>query len=267
MTTQGNLRNNGERSMTQLAKVAAQPLISQGEIDDIQCIDLAVRTIHRDLTEAQGVDNTFRVALIQTRAIARLRQMLSDKLIDEFTELAGLPFGFMVDSNKDGSPKRYPRDVVRNCLIHALLYGLSPTGGEWGIIAGGMYITASGWEKLGGRLVNDLYIHLSVPEIKADEGVGLVAAHATFKVNGHEKTYRWAKGTTFDGRLCVRHNKGMMPTAVLTKARRQCLRQIASIVMGLDIPDDPIEPMGEAVRIEETGKPIPASGELFNDGK
>lgn len=83
----------------------------------------------------------FEKAHVVSNAIVELKALLTDEYMKPIMALQGNKLGFRTDKDKNGG---YGIEVVRNCLIEAVLMGLQPTGNQFNIIAGNTYPTKEG---------------------------------------------------------------------------------------------------------------------------
>lgn len=83
----------------------------------------------------------FQKAHTVSNAIVELEKLLDDNYMKPIMALQGTILGFKTD-------KVYPVDVVRRCLIEAVLKGLQPSNNEFNIIAGNMYGAKNGLKRL-----------------------------------------------------------------------------------------------------------------------
>lgn len=98
--------------------------------------------------------------------VTLLREALTEEVMDKvFMPLMNTKIGFMTDRtgkpDKRGNVKPlYSRDVVRDCIIDAVIIGLLPTGNQFNILAERMYPTKEGYtallKKLGVRYVIEI---------------------------------------------------------------------------------------------------------------
>lgn len=98
--------------------------------------------------------------------VTLLREALTDEVMDKvFMPLMNTKIGFMTD--RTGKPNKrgvtqplYTRDIVRDCIIDAVIIGLLPTGNQFNILAERMYPTKEGYtallKKLGVRYVIEI---------------------------------------------------------------------------------------------------------------
>lgn len=95
--------------------------------------------------------------------VTLLREALTNEVMDKvFMPLMNTKIGFMTDRTGKSNSKGqvlplYSRDIVRDCIIDAVIIGLLPTGNQFNILAERMYPTKEGYtallKKLGVRYV------------------------------------------------------------------------------------------------------------------
>lgn len=85
-----------------------------------------------------GFERAFQVS----SAIQDLKNLLTPEYMKPIMALQGNKLGFKTDKDKTGG---YPEEIVKTCLIEAVLTGFEPTGNQWNIISGSMYGTKEGF--------------------------------------------------------------------------------------------------------------------------
>jgi hypothetical protein len=81
--------------------------------------------------------------IVMAMAIKDLRDALSAEAMDAVKQLAGTSLGFLSDRPADN---QYPVDVIRECVIEAMIRGVGVVGNQFNIIAGRFYMARNGWE-------------------------------------------------------------------------------------------------------------------------
>lgn len=202
----------------------------------------------------------------------QLRQMITPEMMTSMImPLMNTRLGFKTDQDPsrpryDGKPVNpYPVDVVKECLIEALLRGANPVGNEFNIIAGGTYMTKEYFERIVGRLpgVTDLEVSPGLPQM--GEGSGMIRVGVSWKLNGTDdclKDETGQKGRKF----MVKINKSMGPDAVVGKATRKALaaafRQITGSTLEIpegDVNETDAKPVDSTVinsKPVQTGDPV-----------
>ena len=90
--------------------------------------------------KALTVASQFRRAFAVAEAVYQLKALLTPEVMKPILNLQNTSLGFQTDRRDTG----YPLEVVKECLIDAVLSGVSPVGNEFNIIAGRAYITKNG---------------------------------------------------------------------------------------------------------------------------
>ncbi len=168
--------------------------------------------------EASG---RFRRAFILADAVEQLSDLITPDMMGSITRLQGQSLGFRTDRDEKGG---YPPDVVKACLIEALLRGAYPVNNEFNIIAARPYITKEGLT----RMVRDfpglanLKMTFGVPRKIADGAI--VKCGATWMRNG--------EADSIECEIPCRVNAGMGVDAILGKATRKLLARIYQRLTG-----------------------------------
>lgn len=210
---------------SELATVDSKAIVPQADLQQMITIDQTSRACAQQLLAA-GTNEAAK-ALITAKAIGQLSQLLSERVMADIMPLQNSILGFRTDK-----PEGYNRECVRSCVTIALMRGLRITGNEWNIIAGNLYVTREGYERLLAELpgFSNLRLQVSVPKSAGDGA--LVAAVATWRYSTRDQEMRWEETPKGDYRIAVKVNKGMGADAILGKARSKALRQIYATLTG-----------------------------------
>lgn len=176
----------------------------------------------------------FEKAYLIASAAGELKRLLTTEYMRPIMDLQGNRLGFKTDKdlNKDGSKgSGYPEEVVKNCLIEAVLMGVQPFGNQFNIIAGNSYVTKEGF---GFLLLNHkgLYYEITpeLPRINADKSSAAIAMNIEWSIDG---------GTTKTKKidLPIKMNAYMGPDAVIGKATRKARAWLYNTITGSEIPE------------------------------
>lgn len=86
----------------------------------------------------KGIQLTF----AKMTVVGMIEKVLDKPFMDEVMKLQNKPYGFKTDCDlKKTPPEKYPEDVVKNCVIQAILHGAEITGNEFNILGGNAYFT------------------------------------------------------------------------------------------------------------------------------
>lgn len=193
----------------------------------------------------------FERAYLIAEAIGVLKDLLTPEYMAPIMALQGNRLGFKTDKDldKDGKKgKGYEEDIVKNCLIEAVLMGVKPVGNQFNIISGNAYITKEGFGFLLKNIPNLSYdIVPGIPRIAADGTRAAVPTSFQWAfINSDKKPFTKA----FD--IPVKKNQYQGDDALLGKATRKARAWLYNTITGSEIPD------GDAYDIE-SGKKLNAS--------
>lgn len=180
-----------------------------------------------------GFEKANRVA----QAVSDLKGLLTDEYMKPIMNLQGNKLGFRTDKDKNGG---YPVEIVKNCLIEAVLMGLQPTGNQFNIIAGNMYPTKEGC----GYLLNNFRglsykIVCGLPKVNQEKTSAAVDVTITWKLNGEEKTEVVPIPIKIDQYASV--------DSIIGKATRKGRAWLLSFVSGVEVTDGEVEDVKHTV--------------------
>lgn len=209
-------------------------LVPQTDLDQMLKLDETSRAANRQLVEAEVARNDMAKGLIMARSLKMLRQLLTPALMADVMELQGNKLGFRTDKDTKGG---YPVEVVRDVLVQAMLRGVRPVGNELNIIAGQLYITKEGFERMLKDFpgLTNLQIEIGVPAM-GDKGA-LVPCRASWKINGVSDLLVCEKGSDSDYRIPIKVNEGMGVDAIQGKAKSKLFRRIYERLTGTAIEE------------------------------
>lgn len=205
------------------------------------------KKLNESIFSVLGQENLigFQKAYAMACAIEELKALLTPEYMASIMQLQGTNLGFRTDKDKkkDGTKgDGYPVDIVKNCLIEAVLLGLQPYGNQFNIIAGNTYPTKAGcgyllnnWKGLSYDLVCGL------PRISNDRTSSAVEVTIKWTLNGTTKEKTIPIAIKMDAYTSV--------DAIIGKATRKGRAWLLSAIMGTEITDGDIE---DAVNLNET---------------
>ena len=175
--------------------------------------------------KALTVASQFRRAFAVAEAVYQMKALLTPEVMKPILNLQNTSLGFQTDRREGG----YPLDTVKECLIDAVLSGVSPVGNEFNIIAGRAYITKNGMKhKL--MQIDGLSYTMTpgIPKMAGEGGAAIIMAiDWTFKGKTEHK----------DLALAVRINKGMGTDAIIGKATRKASAWLYETVTGQTVDE------------------------------
>lgn len=165
----------------------------------------------------------FQKAFMIASAIEQLKGILTDDYMRPIMAMQGNKLGFKSD-------KVYPQDVVKHCLIEAVLMGVQPFGNQFNIIASNTYITKEGF----GYLLQNfpgLYYEITpqLPRIKPDNSGAAIVMRIEWTLNGVTKV----KEIDFP----IKMNQYMGTDAVIGKAERKARAWLHKTITGSETPE------------------------------
>ena len=169
------------------------------------------------IANAGAFDRAFRLA----NGVNQLRKMLTPALMAPVMNLQCTALGFRTDKDRDGG---YPENVVKECLIEAVLRGVMPTSNEFNIIAGRTYITKEGFARLVREFPGMSNLRLTIGVPKTRDGGALVTCQASWKLDGKEDS--------IEREFAVKLNAGMGADGAVGKATRKTLAAVYGVLTG-----------------------------------
>lgn len=206
--------------------IKSDVIVPESDLQTMLALDKTSQACSRQLVEA-GRNEAVK-ALIVARSVKQFRNLLTEPVMRDIMELQNSPLGFRTDKRDAG----YTVDVVRDCVVQAFMRGLRVTGNEINIIAGNLYVTKEGFDRLLSEIdgLTNLKIQIGVPHTA--EGGALVPARAEWLYHGVPDSITWEKEDTADYRIPIRVNSAMGVDAILGKAKSKVLRNIYARVTG-----------------------------------
>lgn len=180
----------------------------------------------------EGKIELFEKAYIVAKAIGDLKEMLTPEYMRPIMQLQGNKLGFKTDKDKDGG---YSEDVVKNCVIEAVLMGCQVVGNQFNIIAGNSYITKEGYGHLLKQLKNVRWdITSELPRIDTTKGSAAIVMNIKWSVQDGPKE---EKKIDFP----IKVNSYMGADAVIGKATRKARKWLYDTITGVETPDGDTE--------------------------
>lgn len=171
------------------------------------------------------VKSQFQRAFATATAIGQLKALLTPEVMKPILSLQNSALGFMTDRRGEG----YDTDTVRECLIDAVLSGVSPVGNEFNIISGRAYITKNGMKHKLSQIDGLSYTMTpGIPRMLGDKGAVT------------EMTIDWTFGGKKETKvlnIAVRVNAGMGTDAIIGKATRKAAAWLYENVTGQTVDE------------------------------
>lgn len=171
----------------------------------------------------QGFEKAYLIA----NAVDELKKLLTPEYMKPIMALQGNKLGFKTDLDSKGG---YKEDVVKNCLIEAVLTGVQPFGNQFNIIAGNCYITKEGFGYMLSNLPGLSYeIIPGLPRINQDKTSAAILMKCEWAMDSIKKTR--------DLDIPVKMNSFMGTDAVIGKATRKARAWLYNTITGSEIGD------------------------------
>lgn len=187
------------------------------------------------------------------KAAGALKKMLTEEYMQPIMELQGNRLGFKTDNDTKGG---YKLDVVKNCLIEAVLTGVQPFGNQFNIIAGNCYITKEGFGHLLKNMSGLSYdITPQLPRINADKTGAAIVMDIEWNYQGIQRK------KSLD--IPVKMNSFMGTDAVIGKATRKARAWLFNTITGSEVADGDVQ---DAVIVDtKMGEPDTISFDELNN--
>jgi hypothetical protein len=213
--------------------------VQQKNLEIAKQIDNAVSTLFQS-----DVTDGFQKAFSISNAIVTIGELLTPEYMAPIMKLQNNKLGFKTDKKDAG----YPEDVVKNCVIEAVLMGLQPTGNQINIIQGQTYPTREGFSYLLDNKTPSLEsydISYGLPNVENNQTY--VPTTIKWKLKNGEEKFKEIK-------FPVIKNQNMSADALWGKAERKAKRWLYYQVTGRDIADADAEDATFEVVSSETKK-------------
>lgn len=179
----------------------------------------------------------FEKALTIAGATTELQNLLTPAVLKNVVSLAGTKLGFKTDRKPDS---QYSVEVIKDCLIEAVLTGVQPVGNQFNIIAGNCYVTKEGFGYLLGKIEDFNYkIIPDIPKVSGSSAVIKMNISWTYKGKKDKEAIEFP----------IKTNSYMGPDAIIGKATRKARAWLYSYITGSELSD------GEAEEVEVGIKP------------
>lgn len=187
--------------------------------------------------------NGFKKAYLMAEGILKLKELLTPEYMAPIMQLQGTKLGFRTDKdlNKDRSKgPGYPMEIVKDCLIEAVLNGLEITGNQFNIIAGNCYPTKEGC----GAKLNKFpglkhQIILSLPRVNNNNTSAAVDALIKWTLNGESNEEIIPIPVKMDAYTSLDSVNG--------KATRKARAWLISRITGSEVTDGEVEDVSHTV--------------------
>lgn len=195
-------------------------------------------------TKDMGV---FERTYVQATALAHMEELMTEEYMKPIMKLQGKTIGFRTDED---SKQGYTIEVVRRCVMEAMLFGLQPYGNQFNIIAGKTYFTKEGYEALLIKIPG-LWKKLVQKVPKTVDGVATVIGNLSWKTPTDKEIQ------TLELEVPVKVNSGMGSDAILGKSERKMYKWLYTYLTGNTFADgDTLDVDIHVVESKKTPSPV-----------
>ncbi|MFM2203246.1 MAG: hypothetical protein RLZZ605_210 [Bacteroidota bacterium] len=184
----------------------------------------------------------FERAFAISNAITELKELLTPEYMKPIMAMQGNKLGFRTDKDRSGG---YSEEIVKNCLIEAVLLGVQPYGNQFNIIAGNMYLTKEGCGYLLSNFEGLKFtVICGLPKINDAKTSAAIDVTISWSISGSEtQTTVIPTPLKMDSYTSV--------DALIGKATRKGRAWLLSNLIGIEVPEGDVK---DAIIIES--KPI-----------
>lgn len=181
----------------------------------------------------------FQRAFLMSSAIQELRQLLTPEYMKPIMALQSNKLGFRTDKdrNKDGTKgPGYPEEIVKDCVIQAVLSGLEVTGNQFNIIGGNMYATKEGCGAKLSKMEGISYtITPTLPHVNKEQTSAAITMLIEWSVNGGEFTKK-------EMQVPIKMYAGFTGTdAIIGKATRKARAWLIETITGNEMSEGDVQ--------------------------
>lgn len=196
-------------------------LVESKEKEIAKQLDFAVlKVIGED--NIVGFQKAFQVA----EATRILKEILNEEYMKPIMQIQGSRLGFKTDKDSSGG---YHMNVVKQCLIEAVLTGVQPSMNQFNIIAGNCYVTKEGFGYLLSNIKGLKYeIIPMIPKVEGTQAT--VVMRITWSIGASETEVREIE-------FVIKVNSYMGADAIIGKATRKSRAWLYNQVTGVEVGD------------------------------
>lgn len=201
----------------------------------------------------QGFEKAYKIA----NAIAVMKDLLTDEYMKPIMAMQGNKLGFKTDKDNAGG---YPLDVVKNCLIEAVLTGFQPFGNEFNIIAGQMYGTKEGFGSVLNKTKGLKYdITPTLPRINAAKDGAAVVMKITWTYGSEPEQMKEID-------FAVKMNSYAGVDAAIGKATRKARAWLFNKINGTEVGEGDVQDVDfKSVPVKEPDVTVEELQVLFDE--
>lgn len=198
----------------------------------------------------------FQRAVVMASTYEKIDDNLTKEFMGPIMKMQGTKIGFKTDKDTTGG---YTMDVVKRCLIEAVLTGVNVYGNQFNIIAGNCYITKEGYGHLLGKIQGlDQDIIPELPRISQDKNSAAVKVKITWSISNGPKQEK-------EMEFPIKTNQYMGADGVIGKATRKARKWLFEKLTGIETSDGDTEDVSYKV-VGKDGKDQEEKAEQVKEG-
>jgi len=189
-----------------------------------------INDIMSQLNQLASITSDFEKGLMYAHFISEMKASIEGKTFEIIKNLMNTGLGFKTDRNPNAAinPKSpYPDEIVKDCVVQAMIHGLRIYGNEFNIIGGNFYVTKEGLERIvlsHPNLEKKVDLQFKGSKQSPDTGKYAITWEFSFKFKGSQEV----SGTNivFVNGKVGKNDYDVSFDSVLGKARRKILNYI-----------------------------------------
>jgi len=198
----------------------------------------------------------FMNAFVMSSAIQKMKELLTDEYLTPIMQLQGSFLGFRTDKDKENI--KYSKEIVKDCLITAVLLGVSPVGNQFNIISGNTYITKQGFTYLLKKMEGLSYkITYDIPTVSSDLKTAVCKSNLSWTYNGK------AGEEVLEFQIKISQYSATAD-AIHGKVERKTKAWLYNYLNNTELPEGDVS---EPIIIPEAKQPVKASRESITSKK
>lgn len=224
------MEQNTQTQALELTKVLEPSVVAMQDKFAMACQTAASLQLQNNATAA------FQAVCV----VKMMRDALTPQVMEQvFMPLMNTKIGFRTDKDpnrprkkKDGTyetVKPYSVEVVRDCIIDAVINGLMPTGNQFNIISGSMYPTKEGYASLLKKIGCKYMISYSQDQTHQNPSAAEIRCNISFEHNGEKNGFTMVATVPKDAYSSYDQMKG--------KAERRAKKALYEYLTGCDLGD------------------------------
>jgi len=182
-----------------------------------------------------GFEKAYQIAT----AAQQLKNLLTAEYMKPIMALQGNRLGFKTDKDDKGG---YSEDIVKNCLIEAVLTGVQPWGNQFNIIAGNTYVTKEGFGYLLANFkgLKEYEIIPGLPRVNSDKTGAAIMMKVKWTLGNEPQKER-------DLDISVKINAYQSVDAIIGKATRKSRAWLHGTISGVEIGEGDVSDVDHRV--------------------